>query len=229
MGPVHIRRITDPADPALAAFGRLQERTFPEPELLIPPSVFPRMIATRTADRRNLLIVAEAAGELVGGALFHYFPGPNTGFSSFLAVSPEARGQGVARKLHAARFDALEREAGRQVEGVFIDVVAPERLSQEDWERERAVGADPVARRRIFHALGFRKVDVAYYQPDEEPITTMDLLYCPRRPADAVPTDLVVRTMHAYWRPWLGPAVADREAGALRRRCGGEQVALLPA
>ncbi len=232
MREIQVRQITDPADPAIAAFGRLQDRAFPEPELLIPPSIFPRMLATRTAERRNLMIVAEAGAEVVGGALFHYFPGVNTGFSSFLAVAPEVRGQGVARRLHEARFAALDREAAEQapVHGVFIDVVAPERLSEAERERERAVGSDPVARRRIFHALGFRKVDVAYYQPDNhEPITNMDLLYCPRHPAERIPTELVAATMHAYWRPWLGAAVAAREADLLRRRCGGETVALLPA
>lgn len=232
---IAIRTITDPADPAIAAFGELQERTFPEPDMLIPPEYLPAMLARSTPARRNLMLVAEADGAVLGGAVFHYFAGPNTGFSSFLAVAPEVRGRGMARQIHQARFAALDEAAGERapVHGLFIDVVAPGRLTPEEVARERAVGADPVDRRRIFQRLGFRKVDVAYFQPAEgsggEPITTMDLLYCPRTAADWVATDLVVETMHAYWAPWLGRAAADRNAAELRRRCGGERVALLPA
>lgn len=232
MSQLEIRQVTEPGDPAIRGFGRLQERTFPDPDLLIPPAVFPRMLTTRTAERRNFLLVAEAEGEVVGGTLFHYFPRPNTGFSSSLAVTPAARGRGVARELHLARFALLDREAGAKapVHGLFIDVAAPERLSPAELEQERLVGADPVARRRILQALGFRRVDVAYCQPaggpGEEPITTMDLLYCPRVPAQSVPADRIAQTMHAYWRPWLGQPVADREAYALRQRCGGPEVPL---
>lgn len=229
-----IRALTDPADPAIAGFGRLQGQTYPEPDMLIPPRALPGLITHQTPERRNLMLVAEAAGTVVGGTVFHYFTGPNTGFSSFMAVAPGARGLGLARRLHAARLAALDAAAGAQapVHGLFIDVVAPERLTAAELAREKAVGADPVARRRVFHRLGFRRVDVAYYQPPDArggaPITSMDLLYCPRVPADRVATALVAGTMHAYWAPWLGRA-ADLHAAELRRRCGGDHVALRPA
>lgn len=235
LSSVSIRQITDPADPAIAAFGRLQERTYADPDLLIPPRYLPIMLTRQSEERRNLMLLAEAGAEVVGGVVFHYFASVNTGFSSYLAVAPERRGQGIARRLHEARFAALDTEAGAQapVHGVFIDVTAPERLTAEDQAQERRVGSDPMARRRIFHQLGFRRVDVAYEQPAEgsggEAITSMDLLYCPRTPADWVPTDLVVLTMQAYWDPWLGRAAAERNAAELRRRCGGERVRLLPA
>lgn len=230
MRDVVIRRVSDPGDPALAAFGRLQERTFADPELLIPPEVLPGMLASRSAERRNYMLVAELGSEVVGGAVFHGFPRVNSGFSSFLAVAPEVRGQGIARRLHEARFALLDSEAGRPVAGIFIDVLAPERMSPAEVAAERGVGADPVLRRQIFARLGFRRVDVAYYQPPDgpgaEPITTMDLLFCPRVAADWVATDLVVGTMYAYWTPWLGRGVADRHAAELRRRCGGDRVSL---
>ncbi|HYG60084.1 MAG TPA: GNAT family N-acetyltransferase [Symbiobacteriaceae bacterium] len=231
MTTIHIRRVADPGDPAIAAFGALQERVFPDPDLLIPPHVMPFMVARQTKERRNILLVAEVEGAVVGGTLFHYLAVPQTGFSSFMAVAPECRGQGVARKLHQARWATLITEG--PVHGIFIDVVAPERLPPEDLARERAFGLDPADRRRVFHRLGFRRVDVAYYQPPggpgEEPITTMDLLYCPHEPADFVATDVVVGTMHAYWTPWLGRQTADTHAAELRRRCGGDQVALKQA
>lgn len=232
---IEIRAVTDPHDPAIAAFGAIQERTYPEPDMLIPPAYVPGMLATQSSERRNLMLVAALCGTVVGGTLFHYFAGPNTGFSSFMAVAPEVRGQGVAHAIHTARFALLNQAAGdaAPVSGIFIDVVAPERLTPDEVERERGVGADPWIRRRIFQRLGFRRVDVAYYQPPEgsggKAITNMDLLYAPRTPAPVVPADLVGGTMRAYWTPWLGVAAADRHAHDLRRRCGGEFVALKPA
>lgn len=228
---IRIRRVTGPGDPALPAFGRLQERTFADADLLIPPEVLPQMLARLTPERRNYMLVAELGDDVVGGAVFHYFPAPNTGFSSFLATAPEVRGQGVARRLHQARFALMEEDAGHPVEGVFIDVLAPERMSADEVARERSVGADPVQRRQIFDRMGFRKVDVAYYQPPtggEPAVTTMDLLYCPRTPAATVRADLVAETMRAYWGPWLGKEAAEAHSRELRRRCGGDQVALLP-
>jgi GNAT superfamily N-acetyltransferase len=229
---VQIRPVHDPEDPAIRKFGDLQERTYGDPEMLIPPAVLPEILATQTPERRNLMLVVEEGEEVVGGDLFHYFSGPNTGFSSYLAVAHEARGRGLARQMHEARFALLDEVAGVRapVAGVFIDVVAPERLTPVELAQEYAVGADPVARRQIFHRLGFRRVDVAYEQPAEGSggvaVTNMDLLYCPRRPTEMVPTELVVETMRAYWAPWLGRSAADRNAAELQRRCGGAMVAL---
>lgn len=85
------------------------------------------------------------------------------------------------------------------------------------------------------------------------PVTNLDLLYCPREPAETVPTErvletegaslqkaseialpytslsLVLETMRAYWTPWLGASRAKREVEKLRRRAGGEVLRLLPA
>jgi GNAT superfamily N-acetyltransferase len=230
-----IRQVTDPRDPAIRAFGALQERVYADPDLLIPPEVLPHLLARQSGKRRNLMLLVEADGQVVGGTVFHYLAEANAGFSSFLAVDPDMRGQGIARRLHAARFALLDEAAGAKapVPGLFIDVVAPERLSAAELEQEHAAGLDPTDRRRIFHRMGFRKVDVAYYQPEEgsvgEAVTTMDLLFCPREPAEWVSSDLVAATMRAYWTDWLGRPVAERHAAELRRRCGGDRVRLLPA
>jgi GNAT superfamily N-acetyltransferase len=228
---IAMRLVTDPQDPAMAAFGQIQAASFAHSDLLIPPSAFGRMIGRQTDTRRNFLLVAEEAGRVVGGTLFHYFAEPNTGFSSFLAVAQRERGSGIARRLHKARFAALDQVGGRPVEGVFIDVIAPDRVSEVEVALERSFGVDPTERRRIFDHLGFRRVDFAYEQPPDslggEPLTTMDLLYAPRIPASTVATERVVQTMRAYWAPWLGQRAADLHSEALRHRCGGPQVRLL--
>lgn len=226
-----IRRITNPLDSVIGAFGRLQREVYFEPDNLIPPSIIRMMIATPMVGRSNFLVVAEEGKKLVGGTLFHHFPKPGTGFSSFMGIAAEFRGQGIARRLHQARFQTLDQAAGQKVQGLFIDSVAPERLSKEELEAEASAGFDPVLRRKVFVALGFRKVDVRYEQPvggtGGGPVTNMDLLYCPREVAEDIATETVVQTMLAYWGPWLGPVAARKHAQALRERAGSERIVLV--
>ncbi len=228
-----IRRVTDPKDPVIPQFGQLQSQVYFEPDMLIPARYIALMLAD-PGDRVNFLLVAEEGGDLLGGTVFHYLPAAGSGFSSFMGVARAARGRGVARALHEARWAALNEAAGGQAAGVFIDVVSPERLSAHEREAEAAVGSDPLARRRTFQALGFRTVDLRYEQPvggeNGGPVTNMDLLFCPSQPTQTVPVALVVATMRAYWTPWMGPDRAAREAGHLAERAGGQRdVPLLDA
>jgi hypothetical protein len=146
-----------------------------------------------------------------------------------MGVAQSARGLGVARQLHESRWQVLRHQG--PVRGVFIDVVNPTRLSQQELAREHAVGSDPWTRRRVFGRLGFRQVDVRYEQPvggpNGGPVTNLDLLVCPPDPVESVPTDLVVTTMLAYWQPWLGGQRAKRHAEELRKRAGGQTVRLV--
>ena len=217
---VNIRRVTDPADPAIAAFGRLQDQIYFEPEMLIPARYISQLISERGA-RQNVLLLAEEGGQLLGGSFFHFLPEPCTGFSSFLGVDRSARGRGVARRLHDARWQALQEVSGGQCLALFIDVVNPLRESAGQREQERQAGSDATQRRQSFHALGFRTVDLAYEQPvggdnaqleGGGPVSDMDLLaYLPRTPP-TLPASLVRATMQAYWTPWLGKKRAEQAA-----------------
>lgn len=217
---ISIREVTDPDDPGLKAFGKLQRAVYFEPDALIPGEWLGRMLEFGSEERHNFVLLAESDSTVVGGTVFHYLAEPNSGFSSFMGVALEARGQGVARQLHDARWSVLRGQG--PVEGVFIDVVNPTRLSEKELAREKAVGSDPWIRRRVFAHLGFRQVDIRYEQPvggpNGGPVTNLDLLVCPPVPAETVPTDLVVNTMLAYWQPWLGDQRARRHANELRRR-----------
>jgi len=242
-----VRQVTNPLDPAIGAFGKLQRQVYFESDMLIPPTIIRAMLGLPTSGRSNFLVVAEQGRQVVGGTFFHYMKKPNTGFSSFMGIAPAARGQGLARKLHQARFAVLDEAAGGRVEGIFIDVVAPERLTKEELEAEHRVGSDPLHRRQAFAALGFRQVDIRYEQPvggppppERErgrvdalnlmggPVTNLDLLYCPHQPAQTIPTERVLETMGAYWTPWLGVGRAKREVEKLRQRAGGAELRLLP-
>ncbi|MDL2345726.1 GNAT family N-acetyltransferase, partial [Deinococcus sp. MIMF12] len=123
-GPLTVRRVTDPGDPALAAFGKIQERSYYAPDMLIPPAAFGRLVSGGGRGRREdrILVAEDEAGQVRGGTVYHLLPG--AGFNSFLAAAPEARGRGVARALHAA---SLAEVRGRGLPGIFADSVYPGR------------------------------------------------------------------------------------------------------
>jgi GNAT superfamily N-acetyltransferase len=225
---MRVRQVTDPRDAAIASFGEMQSRAYFAPETLIPAQYIPHLLEGVAAGgtRRNFLIVAEVDARVVGGTLFHWLGDAGSGFSSFLGVAREMRGQGIARQLHQERFRVLDQAAGGHAAGVFIDVVNPLRTSEAELARERATGSDPWDRRRTFERLGFRQVDIRYEQPvggpNGGPVTVLDLLFCPHEPADWVPTSLVVNTMRAYWSSWLGTA-AERHAHELEARAHGAE------
>jgi len=228
---LRIRRIEDAEDPALEAFGRLQRAVYFEPDALIPGEWLGRLIQMGSDSRQNFVLLAERDGEVLGGTVFHFLAAAGSGFSSFMGVAREARGQGIARALHEARWSTLEQAAHDELAGVFIDVVNPARMSARELKREQAVGSDPQVRRTIFARLGFRQVDIRYEQPvggpNGGPVTKLDLLFYRPRLPNSLPTRLVVDTMRAYWQPWLGPQRAAFHAHELQQRAGGPELRLI--
>ncbi|MFN4251945.1 N-acetyltransferase family protein [Deinococcus sp.] len=236
-----LRHVTDPDDPAIAAFGRVQEASYYAPEMLIPPEVFGHLIGRHSPEREDRLLVAQTPdGEVLGGTLYALLPLPGglrgAGFNSFMAVTRAARGLGVGRALHAETLRVV-REAG--LAGMFADSVHPSRQNEEDRAAEAATGVDPAGRRAALHALGLRTVDFPYWQPvggpDGGPLTDLDLLYHPLDPDEmnpddrSVPLALVTGILRAYWSGWLGQERAQAEALALAERAGNvENVPLLP-
>ena len=103
-----LRSVTNLQDPALERLGRIQDAVYAEPDMLIPASMFGRLLEWSAPERQNFIIVAEKEGEVLGGAVFHLFPEVGVGFSSFLGVALNAQGQGVSSKLHHFRWQTLE-------------------------------------------------------------------------------------------------------------------------
>jgi GNAT superfamily N-acetyltransferase len=226
---VRVRRVTDPHDPALAAFGRIQEASYYAPDMLIPPEAFGSLLRGASRDREDRILVAETPrGEVLGGTVYSLLPRTGLGgaaFNSFLGVSPAAQGRGVGR---AVWQQALEDVRAAGLAGMFADSVYGERQTAEERAAEARTGTDPVTRRRALHALGLRTVDVPYWQPvggpDGGPLKDLDLLYQPAARdvagGDTVALDLVTAALRSYWRGWLGQDCAEREARALAERAG---------
>lgn len=229
-----LRHVTDPRDPAIPAFGRVQEASYYAPDMLIPPEVFGHLVTRRSPEREDRLLVAQTPdGEVLGGTLYALLPLPDglrgAGFNSFMAVTRAARGLGVGRALHDETLRVV-RDAG--LAGMFADSVHPTRQNAEDRAAEAATGVDPAGRRAALHALGLRTVDIPYWQPvggpDGGPLTDLDLLYQPAHPSQTVPLNLVTGVLHAYWSGWLGADRAQAEARALADRAGhAERIGLL--
>ena len=121
---IDVREVTDPNDPALVGFGEIQQAVYFDQGSLVPPRWFGPMLSDQGGARRNFIVVAERGGRVLGGALVHYLAEADSGFSSFMGVAREARGQGISRALHEKRFEVLNAAAGHEVDGVFIDVVS---------------------------------------------------------------------------------------------------------
>ncbi|MFC6616590.1 GNAT family N-acetyltransferase [Deinococcus radiophilus] len=225
---VTVRRITDPHDPALAAFGEVQRRSYYAPDTLIPPQMFPDLVAGADSGRRNRILVAERAGTVLGGTLYHLLP--RAGFNSFLGIDAVARGTGVGHALHRAALDDVQAHG---LAGMFADSVYAGRQSAESRAAEARTGTDPLARRAALDRLGFRTVDLGYWQPvggpDGGPVKDLDLLYAPLHPALQVELKLVSDTLEAYWQPWLGGLHTGTELRGLRERAAGASLKLLPA
>jgi GNAT superfamily N-acetyltransferase len=231
---IEVRSVISSGDRAVAQFGALQREVYLESDMLIPGEAIGRMLGASSGLRTNFLIVAEESERVLGGTFFHYLPAAESGFSSFMGILPEARGRGIARQLHQARAAELERASAGRYHGVFIDVVAPERVSTADVQKEIDFGTDPFARRKVFQALGFRKLELEYQQPvggpGGGPVTTLDLLFCPRIPGEtAVELGVVLETMRSYWLGWLGRERTERAVERLRAQVSGASVRLLPA
>ncbi|WP_261663194.1 GNAT family N-acetyltransferase [Deinococcus sp. Marseille-Q6407] len=227
---ITVRRITDPNDPALDAFAQVQQSSYYAPDTLIPPQMFPELVAGRGAGRLDrLLVVQNAGGEVLGGTLYHLLPG--AGFNSFMGVAAPARGLGVGRALHRA---SLADAAAHGRAGMFADSVYAARQSPAERAAEQRTGTDAQQRRQALHALGLRAVDLAYWQPvggpDGGPIQDLDLLYAPPDPQQStVALALVLEVLGAYWHGWLGEKRTAAELAGLRARAGGDELALLPA
>ncbi len=217
----------------------MQDASYPEPENLIPASMLPKLITWSDESRKNFVLVAEDDAVVVGGCVFHFLREPDTGFSSFMAVARAARGRGIARMLHEARFRVLDDAAratnGRDVHGVFIDVLNPKRLSPHEFGLEQSVGSDPFVRRKVFAAFGFKRVNLDYQQPfggaNGGPVTNLDLLYCPHPGVDAqtVPLETILGTLRAYWSAWLGESRTAKALERLRGLASGADVLLVDA
>jgi GNAT superfamily N-acetyltransferase len=236
---VTIRRLADPADPALAAFSDLLQVTFADPDTVLELERMQHFLAHSQPDRLFSIIVAEEqGGAVLGGALFSYVPATNCGFSEYLVARRAQHGQGIGRRLFDTRraiLDAQARQAGQTAcWGLFIEVDNPRRTPAVLLEQERATAIDAETRLQIFAHLGFWRVDMAYVQPPlgegKQPVRYLDLLFAPWseevRSAGRVPAAWVVGTLGPIWASWA-PERVEADLTVLEDHIGPDALRLL--
>ena len=217
---VTIRRLAEPADPALGAFSDLLHATFADPDTVLELERMQHFVVHPQPDRAFSIIVAEAQGVVLGGALFSYVPATNCGFSEYLVARKAEHGQGIGRRLFDARraiLDAQARQAGQTAcRGLFIEVDNPRRTPANLLEQERETAIDAETRLRIFAHLGFWRVDMTYVQPPlgagKQPVRYLDLLFAPwaeeARSTGRVPGAWVLGTLGPIWASWAPERLA---------------------
>jgi GNAT superfamily N-acetyltransferase len=190
---------------------------------------------TQSSNRTFNVLVAEEAGQVIGGSAFSYVPKPNCGFSEYLVVEPHARGSGLGRKLFDRRKRILDGLAARHgfaaCRGVFIEVDNPERTPPEMLEADRESSIDAHERLRIFGHLGFRRVDIEYVQPPlgagKEAVEYLDLLFASwQSEMSVIPVQWILDTVEPVWRSWT-PATAVQYLQEFRDRIGSSRLVSL--
>lgn len=209
---MEIRRLRGPDDGLLNAVAHLLEDTFSDPNTTLGVDRMREFLASpqHSPGREFFILTANDARHLLGVTIFSYVPASNCGFSEYLVVRRDARGQRVGRHLFDARLDRLHA-AARQVghphaRGLFIEVENPSRTPPDVLEAERSTAMDPDERLRLFAHLGFRRVDLRYVQPPlaagKQPVDYLDLLFRPHTPCATIPRAWIVETLEPIWRAW---------------------------
>jgi GNAT superfamily N-acetyltransferase len=236
---ITLRRIYVPDDAALLALSRLLQATFADPDTVLELDRIQAFLAETSADRQFCVVVAEEGGQVLGGTVFSYVRATNCGFSEYLVVRKDLHGEGIGRRLFAARRATLD-ELARQTHqaacrGLFIEADNLERTPADLQARERATAMDTLVRLQVFAHLGFLRVDLEYVQPPlgpgKQPVHYLDLLFAPWderiRDDGRVPAGVVSQTLCAIWASWA-PATSSTACQDLRDRLGEAPVALVP-
>lgn len=236
---IGIRELTDPADPDVSRLAQLMLATFADANIVLSEERLKEFTGRVEADRSFHVLVARDGDGVVGGVVFSFVVPSLCGFSEYLVVHRDYRRQGIGRLLVEARKELLDRRAREHgapgARGVFIEVENPERTPPAFLERERETAVDAWDRWRIFHRLGFLRVDVAYVQPplgpDKRPVDYMDLLFCPWdegvRRSRRVPAEWILHTVRPIWRGWV-PDRYQEFLASFRVRLGDGLVPLVP-
>jgi len=236
---IRIEEIVDPAHPALGRLAQLLRTTFADPNIVLDEARLRAAAGRRDAERSVHVLVAADGDTVAGGVVFSYVVPSRCGFSEYLVVDRAYRRAGLGRALVEARRATLDREARGHgapgARGVFIEVENPERTPPEYLELERRTALDAWERLRVFHRLGFLRVDVTYRQPplgpEKEAVDYLDLLFCPwdeevlrRR---RLPPHWVVETLRPVWRG-MAPGRYLEFLESLESRVGSDPIPLLP-
>ncbi len=226
-----VREVTLPGDRALARAYRLLRRTFPKAEVVNrvewQDSLRERAAGLWT-DIRWHLVIAEAAGRVVGVVTGTYLGNVNTGVIGYLAVAQSKRHLGLGPRLRARLRTAFERDAKR-IRREPLQAVVGEVRRDNPW-------LETLIRRERVLALDF-----PYLQPrlrrSERPVSLVFYYESLDRARRRLSSAAIRRLLYTIWRRIyrisrpLSDVAFRRMLAALadRRMVGGIRSRALPA
>jgi GNAT superfamily N-acetyltransferase len=209
--PVTFREIDD-SRASLAALGRFyRERyvvEFPDADERESLANMRRYLALKAkgwyGPNSYHIVIAEAAGEPVGGVVFDYLAAPNCGVIEFLFVAAAQRVAGLGRALLDEAIRILRRDA-RERRGRRLGAIVAE---MNDPFRRPATpdSLDPFCRATIWGKWGFGVLDFPYVQPalsrGQQSVDCLILIARPfgRLPASGVSAAWVKQVVAEYLR-----------------------------
>lgn len=104
--------------------------------------------------------------EVLGFRYAFYFPRSQTATLVYLAVDPDARGQGIGHEMVDLTNTGLEQMAlknGKSLNGIFFEIDDPSKTTNASG------GLDPFARKKLFEGWGAEQLPVTYVRPDFKP------------------------------------------------------------
>lgn len=189
-----IREVLRVADPAIPGCHRLLRRNFPKSELVSRiewrDSLREREAALWT-DVRWHLLVAEAAGRVVGVATGNYLGNVNTGVIGYVAVSRSARGLGIGPRLRARLRSLFQRDA-RQIRGTPLVAIVGEVRRDNPW-------LHTLQRRDHVLALDFRYLQPQLHQ-NEPPVPLVLYYESLDRTRKRLSPGMLLRLLYTIWR-----------------------------
>ncbi|MGE3065994.1 MAG: GNAT family N-acetyltransferase [Hyphomicrobiaceae bacterium] len=164
-----------------AAFPKLAQSESPREWLplinadLPPPAPLLHLIVARRVGPAD-------GGKIIGGIIIEYFRASRSALATYIAVAPEARGRGLARRLLAAAVGQATADNGGKRPLILAEVERPEA------QTSAADRAQATARLGILAALGALRLEVDYVQPSlgegKPPLDDLHLvMFAPEGPA----------------------------------------------
>lgn len=167
----------------------------------------------RAGPENNLFILA-GGEEICGFVTGNYFPASGTGLVGYLGVHPDARRQGLARRMldHLTAVMATRAQQDKlSLNGVFAEVYDPVRARMID------AGFSAEERLLIYRGWGAKRVPIDYREPCmadlSRKVDDMNLLSVPVAGALAAP-DAVSGFIRDYYRSYGYDPATDPDYAA---------------
>lgn len=214
-----VREVVSPADPAIAKGHYLLRRIFPKAEL-VSCVEWRHSLRERErklwTDQRWHLVIAEAAGRVIGIVTGAYLGNVNTGVIGYLAVATSARHLGVGPRLRARLRVLFERDA-RQIRGIPLQAVVGEVRRDNPWLLT------------LIRAKRVLALDFPYFQPQlrrgEHPVPLVFYYEPCDRARRRLSAATIRRLLYTIWRrlyriarPLTDPAFRRNLQGLSNRR-----------